>query len=202
MRYVFPILLLVMVVASGQEMTAFFLKNGSEVIGTVLTGDPSSIVVQTDSGRVTLARSSIARTERLVTPVRSLSPAASGAELREIGKETGRRVAENAPAGSGLVATCCGSSMCWPVAAPIAVSLAWRIPSLVVPASLLEGATGEYAAGLTDGYVQRMAERRQTEVIHGIVGGGVVFTAIVFFMKYQMDHLLDGFQFDLGLGEL
>jgi hypothetical protein len=183
-------------------MTAFFLKDGSEIIGAVLTGDPRSIVVQTDSGRVTLARSSVARTERQVTPARFLSPAADGADLRKLGKEAGRRAADNAPGGSDMVATCCATSACWPLAAPIASALAGRIRPVTVPPSLLAGATGEYAAGLTDGYVQRMTERRHNEVFYGIVGGGVVFTALVFFVRYEAAHMFDGFELDLGLGEM
>ena len=201
MRLTAVVLIMLAVAASGQERVRFTLRDGSEVTGTVLTGDTRSIVVETDSGRVSLDRSSIAGTAILLAAMPLAAQAAAGADVHELGVAAGRKAADDAISLSWFAGTCCAGSVCWPLAAPVAASLAWRSKA-TLPTSLLAGVPGDYAAGFTDGYVQRATERRRIQTITGIVGSGVMFAVVVAVITNQVAHSLDGFHFDLGWGDL
>ena len=197
MRLTAVVLIMLAVAAMGQERVRFTLRDGSEVTGTVLTGDTRSIVVETDSGRASLSRNSIAGTAILPAAIPLAAQAAAGTDVHELGVAAGRKAADDAISLSWFAGTCCAGSVCWPLAAPVAASLAWRSKA-TLPTSLLAGASGDYAAGFTDGYVQRATERRRIQTITGIVGSGVVFAVAVIIVRSQMAHMFDGFGLDLG----
>ena len=188
------VLMTLAVVAIGQERIRFSLRDGSEVTGSVLTGDPRSIVVETDSGRVSLYRNSIAETAILPIGIPDTEQAAA-TDLHELGIAAGRKAADDAGT-TWFARTCCAGSVCWPLAAPMALSQAWRSQASVPP-RLVAGLSGDYAAGFSAGYARRATEKQRIQSFCGVVGGGVVFTVAVLVIKNQMDHMFDGLHLDL-----
>jgi hypothetical protein len=173
-RRVILVVLMLAAAGIGQEVVRVLLKDGSLVIGKVITGDPRSFVVETDTGQVRVVRSLIAQVTVVDTVRTSVGRTADGRSVHDIGVSAGRRAAENGDEeGKWLAGSCCAGLGCWPLGSPVMTVLA-RQSSVAVPPRLLVGASDEYAAGFRTGYERRIREIRRNAVTAGVVGSGVV----------------------------